>query len=252
MSEQAQLASEFFNSSSQKKQYDGLGLAGLESLASTPQAVHQVSWRQAGTKLYPRLEMVAGDMDWFEDMKKRKEANTRLLLSTKDNVNFRLYITEMTEYDDPMYQRRLSKFLRCLDEKQTLHIHLGCGCYGNFPVYSYGSVIDAIQRTRGKIITHLNGRSSFSETILWIYGDERVISEFTTITFKGLQNYFENGFAEWRAYFETFFNRAMDIKLITKDEKEMLLTSNKTLNLTYRDIIDRLHAKADDDSTVVE
>lgn len=218
--------------------------AGLESFAKgNMSSLYGIDWKLTGTPANPRWKLTAKDMDWYEEHKKRREANRRLLLSTTDNVIFRLYLTEMTEYDDPTYQRRFCKFMRCLSGTQTLHFHMGCGCYGWYPIYTYGCMVDAMQRTQGKVITHLNGRSSFSETILWLYGHERVVSEFTTITFKGLQGFLERGFANWRSYFETFFLRAMDLKLITKDEKDMLLTTNKILNLSYRDIIARIQTQ---------
>lgn len=260
-SAQAQFASDVLNGRPDYRKKDdgfapvivtGSDKTAMESLDCSVQTAHGVSYElDLSNKLRPRVNVKCSDMDWEADWKKRKEQNLKLLLSTKDNVVFRLYITEMTLYDHPTYQRRLCKFLRCLSDSQTVHIHLGCGCYDRYPVYTVGCVIDAIQRCRGTVITHLNGRASFSETCIWLTGHQRVFSEFTTISFVGLQQFLKYT-PEWAAFFELFLSRAVDLKILTKEEKDTIMTSNKTVNLSYRDIVDRLAAKsdADDNDTI--
>lgn len=251
MSEAAKWASDVFGSLSLNKyaETNSEGYSAFESLQSSVSKMDKNNsmWIRVGSKLSPHYQLNE-KLDWFEDMKKRKDQNRRLLISTKDNTIFRLYITEMTEYDDPVYQKRFCKFLRTLSPTQTLHIHTGNGCYDDYPIYTYGCMIDAIQRTSGKVITNLNGRSSFSEVVLWMYGHERYLSEFATVSFIGLQKHLEWSPC-WRSYFETILDRAVEIKIITNDEKNTLLTTNKTLYLSYRDVIDRIHAKDADVET---
>lgn len=186
------------------------------------------------------------DIDRIIALGNQEYANrqTRLYLHTTDQINYWLYFTEMTNYDDVIFQNRFVKLLHTLDERCTLHIHIGNGNFTYYPIFSYGNIIDAIQRTRATVITHINGRASFSETCIWLFGHERVISEFSTLCFSGLQKFLQgtgsNTFAPWRQYFDTILSRAVSLNILTEKEKTDLMSTSKVLQLTYREVTARI------------
>lgn len=163
----------------------------------------------------------------------------KLMLSTNDNVNFNLYFTEYTDLDHPKFQNRFCKLLRTLAQNTHLHIHMGNGIYGYYPIFSYGNVIDAIQRTQSKIIAHINGRAGFAETSLWLFAHERVISEFGSLYFTGMQQYLE-WYPRWFFFFEFIFNRAVELNILTKEEMEQLMTSNMDIFLSRSEVLARM------------
>lgn len=168
----------------------------------------------------------------------------KLLLSTKDNVNFRLFLTEMTDLANAKFQNRFAKLLRCLGSKQTLHIHTGNGVYGMWPLFDIGIILDAMTRTQCKVIVHINGRASFCETCLWLFTEGREISEFGTLFFCGMQRHLEWS-PNWRGYLCTILDRAVDLGVLTTSEKDSLLTTNKDLQLKQREVVARLNKKVE-------
>ena len=217
-----------------------------ESLMATPAVIGGISYEYGGSRNHPVLRTLCpDDGGWRAKWERMREMRERLLINSHDNVNFNLYITEITELDQPKFQNRFCKLLRTLSENQTLHIHTGNFVYGYFPAYNMGCLLDAIMRARCKVITHINGRASFTETVLWMYGHERQISEFGTILFVGMQDRFKWS-PEWYDHFAKMYTRAVELKLLTEEEKTMCLTSNKCVQLTYDEIVNRLHAAEPD------
>lgn len=166
----------------------------------------------------------------------------KLLLTTKDDVIFRLFLTEMTDFSDSKFQNRFSKLLRCLGEKQTLHIYTGNGVYGAWPLFDLGTILDAIARTRCKVTVHINGRASFCETCLWMWAENREISEFGTLFFCGMQRHLEWS-PTWYGYLSTLLSRGVELGVLTQKECDDLLTTNKDIQFKQREVVERLNRK---------
>lgn len=169
---------------------------------------------------------------------------SKLLLSTTDNVHFRLFLTEMTDLSNSKFQNRFAKLLRCLGSKQTLHIHTGNGVYGVWPLFDLGIILDAMERTQCKVHVHINGRASFCETCLWLFAEGREISEFGTLFFCGMQRHLEWS-PNWRGYLCTILDRAVDLGVLTEGEKDSLLTTNKDLQFKQREVMTRLNRQVE-------
>ncbi len=221
--------------------------SGLESFTSSPTTTGLITYKQVGSQFHPHLALLMNEKmcGGQEQYQKRRAMATRLLISTKDSMNFNLYITEVTEFDNPEWQNKFCKLLRTLTDAQTLHVYTGNFAYGAWPVYSLGALLDAMSRTAGRVITHINGRSSFGETVLWMYGHERYISEFGTLMFIGLQKHLECT-PMYHSYFRTLYKKAKELNILTQAEIEDCMTSNKCLQLTYTDVINRINAKQTD------
>lgn len=177
---------------------------------------------------------------------------TKLLLSTTDGVTYRLYFTENTAYEDIKFQNKFVKLVSCLDSNQTLHLHIGNGNYGVCPVFTFGTIIDSIINAQCRIVTHINGRASFSETCLWSFGHERVLSDFSTVCYAGLQKFLESGYSNWIGYFKTLLRRSVEIGVLTEAEMRSLLTTNKCLQISGREVINRITRRTDSDDTEEE
>lgn len=174
-----------------------------------------------------------------ERRKHQDEKRFRLLLSTTNNIHFTLYFTEYTDLDHPKFQNRLCKFLRTMTTQQSLSIHMGNGILGKWPVFSYGNIIDAIQRCAGSITMHVNGRAGFAESCLWLFGHKREVSEFGSLYFAGLQDFMES-YPRWFGYFNWIYQQAITIGIINEEEVKKLMTSNIDLPLMQREVLTRI------------
>lgn len=194
-----------------------------------------------GSLSIPRLGMKLSDaaLNCYGGCTSQQDKYYKLMLSTSDNVNFNLYFTEYTDLDHPKFQNRFCKLLRTLSQNAQLHIHMGNGIYGYYPIFSYGNVIDAIQRTQSKIVAHVNGRAGFCETSLWLFAHERVISEFGSLYFTGMQQYLE-WYPRWHFFYEFIFNRAVDLKILTQEEMDQLMTTNMDIYLSRAEVVARM------------
>lgn len=231
-------------SSCEKDLKQEIASEGVEGLVSTPTTTKLVSHRYTSDPITPRIQVLFNEKmcHGVEAYQKQRAMAKKLLLSSKDSMNFNLYITEVTEFDTPEYQNKFCKLLRTLGSSQTLHIYTGNYAYGVWPVYTLGSMLDAMQRTQARIITHVNGRASFAETCLWLWGHERYLSEFGTLQFIGFQKYLEQ-MPMYHTYFKTLLDRAVLYKVLSSKEETDCMTTNKCIQLTYSDVIARINAK---------
>ena len=170
----------------------------------------------------------------------------RLLLSSENNMIYRLYFTEMTDFEHPLFQNRFTRLLRSLSSAQVLHIHLGNGTYGAWPLYGIGNMMDALQRATCKVICHCNGKSGFGETCLWLFAGEREISEFGSLYFTALKEHLSWS-KDWTEYFRTIFQRAVTLQILDQKEADKLITSSCSIQLLQREVISRINSTATPD-----
>lgn len=233
-------------------------IVAFESLLSSPWSTKQLKIDQpklTESISMPRPKMVFSD-DQFDSLnsrynkenccdnfderqKKIDDKRFRMLLSTTNNIHFTLYLTEFTDLDHPKFQNRLCKFLRTMTDQQSLCIQMGNGIYGKYPIFSYGNIIDAIQRCTGTITMHINGRAGFAESCLWLFGHKREISEFGSLYFAGMQDFME-WYPRWYGYFTWIYSQAIAIGIINETEVKGLMTSNIGLSLMPREVLTRL------------
>ncbi len=222
-------------------------VVALESLTSSMVTTKRLQYHAPSmdaSASIPRLGITfAGEqMNMFCGGQNNNDKRFRLLLSTTDKVNFNLYFTEYTDLDHPSFQNRFVKLLRTLSENTTLNIHLGNGVYGKYPIYSFGNIIDAIQRASCKVIIHINGRAGFSESVLWLFAHERVISEFGSLYFSGMQQQLE-WYPRWYNFYKFIYDHAVAIGIINQSEMDQLMTTNIDIPILQRDVIRRLQTE---------
>ncbi len=224
--------------------------AAFESLTSSMSTTNALRYEKPtmmDSMSVPRLGINLSDAEMcMNGCNGGNDKRYRLLLSTTDKIHFHLYVTEYTDFDHPSFQNRFIKLLRTLNENTTLNIHLGNGIYGNYPIFSFGNIIDALQRTNCKVIIHCNGRAGFAESVLWAFGHERVISEFGSLYFTGMQQWFE-WYPRWYNFYKFIYDHLVAINVLTQSEMDQLMTTNIDIPLLQREILTRLAAGAPPD-----
>lgn len=148
-----------------------------------------------------------------------------LYVKTVDKVHYRVYIATNNWISSAYYQNKLCALLTHLKPEQSCTLYLGSGVGHWSDLPTFGAVITHMQECQGTVRTICAGKCASPETLLWLYGKEREISIYGSLQFVGIKRILE--FRPSAAgYFDAVYSRAVEIGILTEDEKQKLMTSN--------------------------
>lgn len=170
------------------------------------------------------------DPELVNDKIRQLKANA-LRIKTTDGKNFRIYMPS-----DLMFSRsfitNLCFFLDTRKEDETVTFVLGAKLMDATAAY-IGAIVSAIRSCKATIITLAAGYCSIPETMIWVYGDERVAMRYGALTF-GITEIVEV-VPKYRDYYQNYLNRALEIGIINEDDIKSI-NGNGTVFKMYNEI----------------
>lgn len=164
----------------------------------------------------------------------RREA--KLHLCTLDQKSFRIYISPENWIDSNSFQNKFNTFLMSLQEGHSVRLMLGASIDGWMYDVALGSLITSIRNTKADIVTSVVGQCGSPETYLWLFGKNRTMSKYGDIRFSGVLNILKQ-FPAYSSYFSYIFGRAVELNIISEEQKEKLMTSNDILFFNYSNLV---------------
>ncbi len=163
----------------------------------------------------------------------RREA--KLNLCTLDQTSFRIYISPENWIDSNSFQNKFCTFMMSLQPEHNVRLVLGASLEGWMYDVALGSLITALSSTKANVVTSVVGQCGSPETYLWLFGKQRTFSRYGDIRFSGVLNILKQ-FPAYHSYFDYIFSRAIELGILTEDDKTKLLTSNDILFFNYTDL----------------
>ena len=87
------------------------------------------------------------------------------------------------------------------------------------------------------VITLAAGRCGFSESCLFIYGKQKVISPYGALMFTGLKCYKDKIPAKYTQYFINIFKDALKEDIISEEVYNTLVSTGKSIMITEKETI---------------
>lgn len=215
------------------------GVESLEAYASSPvNSDYKVD--NPALEYHKRYSTNAkfGYMDCCMDNPKflQQIAGLNIFRGSQEN-SIRLFISDRTCLDHPIFQNRFCFLLGSLCDKK-IDIYAGNSINGYMPLCSLGCLFDALECSVADVTMHICGRCGMSETMLWVHAKNKCITQYGSLYFSGVGRILEM-YPMWREYYETVFIKAKNIGLINDQDIVDLLTTN---NLIYISATDTLAA----------
>lgn len=165
-----------------------------------------------------------------------QRSEAKLHLCTLDQKSFRIYISPENWIDSNSFQNKFNTFLMSLQEGHSVRLMLGASLDGWMYDVALGSLITSIRNTKANIVTSVVGQCGSPETYLWLFGKSRTISKYGDIRFSGVLNILKQ-FPAYSSYFSYIFGRAVELNIISEEQKEKLMTSNDILFFNYSNLV---------------
>lgn len=149
----------------------------------------------------------------------------RVFVRTSDHKNFRVYIRSDIQFD-PSVINRICRFLDTRSASDTVTFILGVDADEN-STPMIGPIISSVASCKAKTIGIAAGLCGMTETMIWTFCNERIMFRYGAITFGKPE--FLKDCKEYGPYYDTFFNKAIELGLLTKDKLDEIYTQNKTV-----------------------
>lgn len=162
-----------------------------------------------------------------------QQRRSAFIIRTSDNVNFRLYMRS----DAMMLPHEVNKLCRFLDTRtktQSVTFILGVAlddCQSQL----MGPVISSIISCKGKVITVAAGMCSLCETMIWVFGHERIVQRYGALVFAKPE--FLKACEEYKHYYDVVYSKAKEIGVITDEQIAKIYSTNEDLMLMYSDLV---------------
>ena len=190
-------------------------LPGQESFSSNPNGKIALSMMES-----MKLPMWPEEMS-FEEMQARmdKQASTNgkqsaLLIRTGDKKNYRVYM-KASSWFTQNYINGLCRFLDSRKEGETVTFVMGVKM-NDWQAHILGAIVSAMIRCKATVNTIAAGYCSIPETMLWCFGQNRDVYRYGALSF-GVTT-IVNTCKDYRPYFEVFFQKAIEIGIITEED----------------------------------
>ena len=157
----------------------------------------------------------------------QEDPKATILFVYGNNHSYRIYISANTKLESPYFQNKLCKFLDNLKEDDTVIIELGAMLNTWKHNTMLGNIIDSMKRCKGSIITVASGLCGFSESCLWLFGKQRVISRYGALRFTGTKE-FVKALPQYAHYFKYIYDVAHELNIIP-EELDMTTTSQSIM-----------------------
>ena len=221
---------------------DSIGNAGMwEQTNST----YEVPTVETGIKndLFPSMEAIEDHKNSvaLEGVTKpqmhhnpQEDPKATILYVYGGNGSYRIYISANTILESPYFQNKLCKFLDNLKANETVVIELGAMLNTWKHNTMLGNIINAMQRCKGTIVTVASGLCGFSESCLWLFGKQRVISRYGALRFTGTKE-FVKALPQYAHYFKYIYDVAHELNVIPEDLD--MTTTSKSIMVTRDGVI---------------
>lgn len=163
----------------------------------------------------------------------RREA--KLNLCTLDQRSFRIYISPENWIDSNAFQNKFCTFMMSLQPEHNVRLVLGASLDGWMYDVALGSLITALRTTKAATIASVVGQCGSPETYLWLFGKERTFSRYGEIRFSGVLNILKQ-FPAYHSYFHYIFGRAIELNILTEEDRAKLMSSNDIMFFNYNDL----------------
>lgn len=147
--------------------------------------------------------------------------------------SIRLYLTDRNDLGHPMLQNRLCYLLGNLCDKK-IDIYIGHTLLGNTPLCNLGCLFDALENSSADVTIHACGRCGMCESLLWLHGRNRCITQYGSLYFSGVGRILE-AYPMWREYYSQCFSKAKLLGLITDQDVVDMLTTNNLIYISATD-----------------
>lgn len=155
-----------------------------------------------------------------------------LRIRTTDKKNFRIYIPSDCAFSRT-FIINLCIFLDSRKEDETVTFVLGAKL-DDHCANLVGAIISAINSCKAKIITIAAGYCSIAETMIWCYGDVRLVLRYGALTF-GITELVRQ-VPKYIDYFKAALNKAREINALTDADIEDIVKKNLTKFFVYGDL----------------
>lgn len=152
---------------------------------------------------------------------------------TSDNVNYRMYFQPAMIWS-PREIRNVCKFLDSLTSDNTVTIYLG-GDGDDNSSYLAGAVLDSVRECEALVTAVCAGLCSSVETMIYCYAHKREFDRYGSLRFE-INRTFTNARPAWKAYYQQFLDRGMELGLLTQQDVDFIMTTGATKMLLKEDV----------------
>lgn len=160
-----------------------------------------------------------------------------LLIRTTDKKNFRIYMRASVFYTQA-YINGLCRFLDSRTPDQTVTFILGVKSL-DWQTHLLGGIISAMLSCQAPIITLCAGYCSIGETMIWCFGKQPIVYRYGALTFGHTE--IVKHCEAYMAYFDQFYAKAVNMRLLTQEEAAHLKSSGTEMMLLSNEIAARMN-----------
>lgn len=154
---------------------------------------------------------------------------TPLIIRTNNHRDYRVYFKADTYLTAP-YLNALCHFLDSRSSEDTVTLILGVKTE-DVQIHMLGSVLSAMMSCQAEITTVAAGYCSFFETALWCYGKQRKVLRYGALSFG--KSEFISICPKYEEYFDTIYQRAQEIGIITLDDVNTIKETGREKMITF-------------------
>jgi len=160
--------------------------------------------------------------------------DTKLLVASIDNKNWRVYLNSTTSIGNPKYANQLCRFLDTRTSDQTVTLYLGSWT-NELNTLSIGSILHSISNCQAKITAIACGYCGVPETMMWVHAPNRSIGKYGALKFSGGE--FIKMYPQCQSYISTFLNKGKEIGILNDKDIVNILQRNKEKFVMLQDVI---------------
>ncbi len=182
----------------------------------------------------PTMNEIAGIETYAMDTALKMDANMPTAdeqfkpIIITNGTEHNIYLNSSTAIGDPRYVNEICLFLDTV-QNGNLNIFLGSGVDDSFMI-SVSSIVHAIQNiiatNRATVTTYAYGFCSIPETMIWAYGQNRVVGEYGAIRFGGGE-WIRRSKEAFQSYMTTYLEYCVEQKLIDASQIDDILIKQR-------------------------
>lgn len=165
-----------------------------------------------------------------------QKRDTPLLVRTSDKKNFRVYMKANLWFNQS-YTNRLCRFLDSRQPGESVTFILGTKM-SDWQAHILGGVISSMLNCKAEVTTIVAGYCGICESMIWCFGKNRLVYRYGAMTFGHTE--ITKTCDAYKHYFDVFYARAVEVKVLTEEEAKDLRASGITKLLLSHEIIERI------------
>jgi ATP-dependent protease ClpP protease subunit len=142
--------------------------------------------------------------------------------------SYQIFLDYMKNYWDPKFSTAFARSLDKMTEQDQITIILPGGiCL--WSIHHFGALLSAMQRCRGTITTIIAGPAEFADIVIWLYGKNRILGNYGKLRLNAEIMTWRDFVTYRKEYIEAILNRAIEISLITQEQKDAFINDNQSI-----------------------